>query len=166
MTSLSDLDERSTTILSAEVGWAAPAPSSKSLLHRGVPHAIGAVGRSPICVVIAAAGWLIAPERWVLGLVGLPVTTFLAWRMRSRSRRRRPAGSGGARFGPPIATIVMADALVVTVLMGAAACSGSPGTGMERPPTDPVTAITEVVGFGRDRVLRASSGPDRSGSPS
>ena len=145
MTSLSDLDERSTTILSADVGWAPPA-QAKAGVDRRRASRIGAGVAVAICIVIAAVGWLIAPEGWILGLVGLPVTTFLAWRMAPGVVAADRQEAVARAFGLTIATIVMADALVVALMMGAAVL-GLAGTGMS-PATDAVTGIIEVVGFG------------------
>ncbi len=122
MTSLSDHD-RSSTILSADVGWAQPTQAEVAVdRHRA--SAIGAVVSIAICIVIAAVGWLMAPEGWVLGVAGLPATTFLAWRMgpsvvaASTGRdvvNRAVLLSAGA--------IVLTDALVIIISIGSVVVS-------------------------------------------
>ena len=74
-----------------------------------------------ICVVIAAIGWQIAPEGWVLGIVGLPATTFLAWKMSPGVVAADRQGAVARAIGLTVATILITDALVVAVLIGAAA---------------------------------------------
>ena len=127
MTSLSDHD-RSSTILSAEAGWAPPATTASSV-DRRTASVVGAAVAAAICVVIAAIGWQIAPEGWVLGIVGLPATTFLAWKMSPGVVAADRQGAVARAIGLTVATILITDALVIAVLIGAAAL-GMPGFGL------------------------------------
>jgi hypothetical protein len=114
MTSLSDLDGRSSTILSAEVGLAPP-DRVDAVAHDPSAAPVGAALAIAICLVIAAVGWLVTPVGWIPGLVGLPATAFLAWRLGpgvvAATGRRAVSRAGLLAVG----TIVLTDALVVIV---------------------------------------------------
>jgi hypothetical protein len=88
-------------------------------------RAVGAIVAAVIALVIAVAGaWLIPAGGWVLGIVGLPGTTVVAWRLAPR------AASSPARASLRVAveltfwSIIVADVLVVVGLLGWAAMTG------------------------------------------
>ena len=87
--------------------------------------------------MIAAIGWQIAPEGWVLGIVGLPATTFLAWKMSPGVVAADRQGAVARAIGLTVATILITDVLVIAVLIGAAACSGCRASGWGFPPPTP-----------------------------
>jgi hypothetical protein len=86
------------------------------------PHArvIAAGVAGAICVAIAGLGWVMAPEGWVVGVVGLPGTMFLAWRMGEHIATSTRSGAVGVALGLSVATILLADALVVGLIVIAA----------------------------------------------
>jgi hypothetical protein len=145
MTSLSD-HERSNTILSAETGWA-PMAAAESTLDRRKASVVGAAVAAAICLVIAAVGWLIAPEGWVLGIAGLPATTFFAWKLGPGVADADRSGAAARAFGLTVATILVSDALVVVLLIGAAAV-GMAGFGLGVTATDALTIILAALGEG------------------
>ena len=145
MTSLSDHD-RSSTILSAEAGWASPATTASRVGRRNA-SVIGAAVAAAICILIAAIGWQIAPEGWVLGIVGLPATTFLAWKMSPGVVVADRQGAVARAVGLTIATILITDALVIAVLIGSAAF-GMPGFGLGVSATDALTVVLSALGEG------------------
>jgi len=145
MTSLSDHD-RSSTILSAEAGWAPPATTASSLDRRNA-SVVGAAVAAAICVVIAAIGWQIAPEGWVVGIVGLPATTFLAWKMSPGVVAADRQGAVARAIGLTVATILITDALVIAGLIGTAAL-GMPGFGLGVSATDALTVVISALGEG------------------
>jgi len=116
MTSLSD-HERSSTILSAEIG-VAPRTTEEAGVDRKRASHVGAVVAAAICVAIAALGWQLAPEGWVLGIAGLPATTYLAWRMGPGVAAATGRNAVNRAVVLSAATIVLSDALVILVLIG------------------------------------------------
>ena len=100
-----------------------------------------------ICILIAAIGWQIAPEGWVLGIVGLPATTFLAWKMSPGVVAADRQGAVARAIGLTVATILITDALVIAVLMGAAAL-GVAGFGLGVSATDALTVVMSALGEG------------------
>jgi hypothetical protein len=137
MTSLATLDEPSA------IDAIAPTHSDTHVHAAAIAACVAAIQ----CVGIAIAGWQIAPEGWVAGIVGLPSTTFLAWRMGPGVAAAGRDGAVGRAVGLSIATILLTDALVVAILLlgSGAGFTGSwigPGTG------DPLTAIVNGVGLG------------------
>jgi hypothetical protein len=90
------------------------------------PHVqpIAAGVAAAICVAIAGLGWAMVPEGWVLGVVGLPGTTFLAWRMGRTVATSTRSGAVGVALGLSVGTILMADALVVGLIVIAASIGG------------------------------------------
>jgi len=145
MTSLSD-HERSSTILSAEAGWA-PAASVRPTVDRRHASVVGAAVAGAICLVIATVGWQVAPEGWVLGIVGLPATTFLAWRMGPGIVAADRQGALARAVGLTVGTILLSDALVVVGLMAAAAV-GAPGFGLGIAASDVVTVLVTALAEG------------------
>ena len=78
MTSLSSLNETSGTMTGAEADWRAT-PLAEDAARNAHPRTplIAAASAAGICAVIAAAGWLMASQGWLLGVVGLSGTTVL-----------------------------------------------------------------------------------------
>lgn len=145
MTSLSD-HERSSTILSAEAAWAPPT-QGEATVDRLRASRLGAIVAAAICILIAAIGWQIAPEGWVLGIVGLPATTFLAWKMGPGVVAADRQGAVARACGLTVATILISDALAVVVLIGAAAL-GMPGFGLGFTATDALTVVVAALAEG------------------
>jgi hypothetical protein len=118
MTSLSSLIESEGTPTGPQVDW--PSTSGSELATARVhPHArmIAAGVAGAICLAIAGLGWLLAPEGWVLGLVGLPGTTLLAWRMGGHLTTSTRSGAAGVALGLSVGTILITDALVVGLIV-------------------------------------------------
>lgn len=145
MTSLSDLDERS-SILSAEVGWSPPT-GAEAAVDRGRASRVGAVVAVATCLAIAMAGWLLVPMGWVLGIAGLPATTFLAWRMGHRVVTDESSSAVWTAFLLGVETILVSDALVAIVLTCAALAS-LVASGITMGLGDPVTSIGGAFAFG------------------
>ena len=85
---------------------------------------LGGLVAAVMCMVFAFAGWLIAPPTgWIIGVVGIPGTTFLAWRMAPRvihaSGTRVLAIAGGLAIG----SIFIADSIVSIVVATASIVS-------------------------------------------
>jgi hypothetical protein len=127
MTNVSILDETPGTVAGLEVDWQAPtiAEFATDRAHPRAPMIAAGVAAA-ICLIIAGLGWLMAPEGralgwfpvpvgWVIGVVGLPGTTFLAWRMGARVATATRPGAAGIAFGLAVGTILVADALVVAL---------------------------------------------------
>jgi hypothetical protein len=118
MTSLSSLNESAGTLTGPEVDWpAATAPGVTAVTANPRAPLIAAGIAAGICLAIAGLGWVIAPEGWVLGVVGFPGTTFLAWRMGARVATATRAGAAGIALGLTVETILIADALVVVLVV-------------------------------------------------
>ena len=135
MTSLSDHD-RSSTILSAEAGWAPPATTATtattaSSVDRRTASVVGAAVAAAICILIAAIGWQIAPEGWVIGIVGLPATTFLAWKM-----------------SPGVVAADRQGAVARAIGLTGAAALGVAGFGLGVSATDALTVVMSALGEG------------------
>jgi hypothetical protein len=125
MTSLSSLNESEGALTGPQVAW--PSTSSgEPATARFHPHArmIAAGVAGAICLAIAGLGWLMAPEGWVLGLVGLPGTTLLAWRMGRPVAASTRSGAVGIALGLSVGTILLADALVVGLIVISASIGG------------------------------------------
>ncbi len=121
MTSLSSLNEPAGRLTGPDVDWPTTDPGVTVVTANPRAPLIAAAIAAGICLAIAGLGWLLAPEGWVLGVVGLPGTTYLAWRMGARVATASRAGAAGIAFSLTVETIVIADALVVGLIVLAAA---------------------------------------------
>lgn len=95
-----------------------PADWTERTEHSDV-RLIGAVVAAAIALVIAVVGLALVPgSGWVLGIAGLPGTTWLAWRLAPRAVRGGIGDTARVALELGIVSILVADALVVAVLLG------------------------------------------------
>jgi hypothetical protein len=113
---------------SPAVHWTTPADRPDAISFATHPGAarLGAIVASAICVVIAVGGWLQAPPMGVIvGAIGFPGTTMLAWRMGPHAVAATRGGAVAVAGELAVGSILLADALVVgIVLLGAAVGGG------------------------------------------
>lgn len=80
---------------------------------------VGAMAAGVIALTIAGIGALLVPgSGWVLGVAGLPGTTWLAWRMAPRAIRGGIGEAARVAVELGVLSILIADALVAAVLLG------------------------------------------------
>jgi hypothetical protein len=120
----STLTEQGTTPPRSTVDWLVPPALAEVAPVRTYPRAarLGAAVAAAICVTIALGGWLLAPPSgWVVGAIGCPGTTVLAWRMAPKVIAATRGGAFAMAVALAIGAILVADALVVGgILVGAA----------------------------------------------
>jgi hypothetical protein len=124
----SSLTDRPVDRPSPAVHWTTrPArPDAISLATHPGAARLGAIVAAAICVVIAVGGWLQAPPMGaIVGAIGFPGTTTLAWRMGPHVVAARRRGAVALAGELAVGSILLADALVVgIVLLGAAVGGG------------------------------------------
>jgi hypothetical protein len=70
-------------------------------------------------------GWLLAaPEGWIVGVIGLPGTTALAWRIAPRVIDATRRGAVARALGLAVGSVMITDALVSIVMAAAETLGG------------------------------------------
>jgi hypothetical protein len=116
MTSLPESGDRHDPIVWAEIPLPRPSAAEDALDPRRA-SVIGAAVAACICFVVAAAGEIVGiPGGWLLGIGGLPATTFLASRMGPRVVAASTEGALAHAVVLGIETIILSDLLVAIVL--------------------------------------------------
>jgi hypothetical protein len=109
----------------------------------GTVRAVGAIIAAGIAIAVAVVGlWLVPGSGWVLGIAGLPGTTWLAWRLAPRAVRGGVGDAVTVAVELGALAIVVADALVVAVLLAWAAINA---LGAPHVTIDPSGAIGGVI---------------------
>lgn len=105
----------------------APAGSDPAALrtHPGATR-LGAAVAVTICAVIAALGWLEAPPAGsIVGLIGLPGASILAWRIAPRVLETSGRGAVAVALRLVVSSILIADAIVSVAIAAAMMLDGT-----------------------------------------
>lgn len=136
-----NLDEQRSVPTTPTGRWEVPASRAALETYPDSPR-LGAIVAATICSVIAWGGWLIGPPGgWIVGAIGFPGTTILAYRLAPQVLGATRRGAIGVAGELAIGSILVADALIVSVII-IAAVLGSAGTA----PVEPAASLVDAVG--------------------
>ena len=120
----SSLTDQPTERPGATLAWSASSarPAAIQVATHPGTAGLGAIVAGAICAVIAAGGWVVAPPiGWIVGAIGFPGTTMLAWWMSPHAVAATRHGAVGVAAELAVGSILIADALVVGIGLLAAA---------------------------------------------
>ena len=107
---------------------------------------IGAIVAAVIALAIAIAGaWAVPWFGWVVGIAGLPGTTWLAWHLAPRAVRGGTGDAVRVALELGVLAILVADGLVVAVLLGSAALGAVGASQFAIDPTSLIGGIVQVA---------------------
>ena len=137
---------RAASAVPATVHWLAPSaqptdvPAAAPLLGAGVA--------ALLCAAIAWLGWLVdLPGGWMVGLLGLPGSTVLAWKLAPRVISADRGGAFGVAVGLAIGSILVADAIVVAFFVAGSAAGIMTGVSIDGTPSPFAEAIGGLAGL-------------------